>query len=51
MPQSQHTAAIAVARRHGDSATVVVQESIGWASTCSILTAEIAAIAAALDYV
>jgi ribonuclease HI len=44
-------AAIAVARRHGDSATVVVQESIGWSSTCSILTAEIAAIAAALDYV
>jgi ribonuclease HI len=30
---------------------VVVQESIGWATTCSILTAEIAAIAAALEYV
>jgi ribonuclease HI len=44
-------AAIAVARRRRDSATVVVQDSIGWSSTCGILTAEIAAIAAALDYV
>jgi ribonuclease HI len=44
-------AAIAVTRRRGDSATVVVQDSIGWSSTCSILTAEIAAITAALDYV
>jgi ribonuclease HI len=42
--------AVAVTRRHGDRATVVVQDSIGWSSTCSILTAEIAAIAAALDY-
>ena len=43
-------AAIAVAKRDGESATVVLQESIGWASTYSVLTSEIAAIAAALDY-
>jgi ribonuclease HI len=47
---STRLAAIAVARRDGECATVVLQESIGWASTCSVLTAEIAAIAAALDY-
>jgi ribonuclease HI len=29
---------------------VVLQESIGWASTCGVLTTELAAIAAALDY-
>jgi ribonuclease HI len=44
-------AAIAVAKRDGESATVVLQESIGWASTCSVLTSEIAAIAATLDYI
>jgi ribonuclease HI len=44
-------AAVAVARRRGDSAELVVRESIGWSTTCSILTAEIAAIAAALEYV
>jgi hypothetical protein len=44
-------AAIAVARRRRDSTEVVVQESIGWSTTCGILTAEIAAIAAALEYV
>jgi ribonuclease HI len=43
-------AAIAVARRDREGATVVFRESIGWASTCSVLTTEIAAIAAALDY-
>jgi ribonuclease HI len=30
---------------------VVVQESIGWSTTCSILTTEVAAITAALEYV
>jgi ribonuclease HI len=30
---------------------VVVKDSVGWSSTCSILTAEIAAISTALDYV
>jgi ribonuclease HI len=44
-------AAIAVARRQGDSAKVVVKDSVGWSSTCSILTTEIAAISTALDYV
>jgi ribonuclease HI len=44
-------AAVAVTRRRGDGAEVVVQESIGWSTTCSILTAEVAAIAAALEYV
>jgi ribonuclease HI len=29
----------------------VLQESIGWATTCDILTAEIAAIAATLEYI
>jgi ribonuclease HI len=43
-------AAIAVARRNKEGAVVVLQESIGWESTCSVLTTEIAAIAAALDY-
>lgn len=43
-------AAIAVARRVGEYAEVVLQDSIGWASTCSVLTAEVAAISAALDY-
>jgi hypothetical protein len=43
-------AAVAIARRNRESATVVLQESIGWVSTCSVLTTEIAAIAAALDY-
>jgi hypothetical protein len=44
-------AAIAVARRHGNNATVVLQESIGWTTTCDILTAEIAAISATLEYI
>ena len=43
-------AAIAVARRNKKGAVVVLWESIGWASTCNVLTKEIAAIAAALDY-
>jgi ribonuclease HI len=43
-------AAIAVARRNKEGAVVVLQESIGWESTCSVLTTETAAIAAALDY-
>jgi hypothetical protein len=43
-------AAIAVARRYKEGAVVVFQESIGWASTYGVLTTEIAAIAAALDY-
>jgi hypothetical protein len=30
---------------------VVVEDSVGWSSTCSILTTEIAAISTALDYV
>jgi ribonuclease HI len=44
-------AAIAVTRRRRDSATVVLQESIGWTTTCDILTAEIAAISATLEYI
>jgi hypothetical protein len=44
-------AAVAVTRRRRDSAEVVVQESIRWSTTCSILTAEVAAIAAVLKYV
>ena len=44
-------AAIAVARRRGNNATVVLQESIRWTTTCDILTAEIAAISATLEYI
>jgi hypothetical protein len=44
-------AAIAVARRRENNATVVLQESIGWTTTCDILTAEIAVISAALEYI
>jgi hypothetical protein len=42
--------AIAVVKRDGECVIVVCQESIGWVSICSILTAEIAAISAALSY-
>jgi ribonuclease HI len=42
--------AITVAKRDKQATTIVLQESIRWVSTCSILTAEIAAIAAALNY-
>jgi signal recognition particle GTPase len=43
--------AIAVARRRENNATVVLQESIGRTTTCDILTAEIAVISAALEYI
>jgi hypothetical protein len=43
-------AAIAVVKRDRECAVVVCRESIGWASTYSILTAEIAVITAALSY-
>jgi hypothetical protein len=42
--------AIIVAKRYRQATTVVLQESIGFALTCGILIAEIAAITAALDY-
>jgi hypothetical protein len=44
-------AAIAVAQRCENNAMVVLQESIGWTATCDILTAEITAISAALEYI
>jgi ribonuclease HI len=44
-------ASIAVVQRIGVATQVVQQESIGWASTCGVLTAEIAAISAALKYI
>jgi ribonuclease HI len=43
-------APVAVARQNKEGTLVVLQESIGWASTCGVLTTKIAAIAAALDY-
>jgi ribonuclease HI len=43
-------ASIAVVRRTGIAVQVVRQDSIGWASTCGVLSAEIAAIPAALEY-
>jgi hypothetical protein len=43
--------AIAVVRRAGIAIQVVKQESIRWASTYGILSAEIAAVTLALKYV
>jgi hypothetical protein len=43
-------ASIAVVKRLGIFKRVVRKDSIGWASTCSVLSAELAAIAAALTY-
>jgi ribonuclease HI len=40
-----------VVQRIGIATQVVQQESIGWASTCGVLSAEIAAISATLKYV
>jgi ribonuclease HI len=42
-------AAIAVVQRVGIGTRVLRQEVIGWAKTCSVLAAELAAIAVALD--
>jgi ribonuclease HI len=43
-------ASITVVQRIGVATQVVRQESIGWASTCRVLSADIAAILAALEY-
>lgn len=42
-------AAVAVVQRMGTQTRVVRQEVIGWAKTCSVLAAELAAIAMALE--
>lgn len=47
---AKRLAAIAVVKRTGMFTQVVRQDSIGWASTCRVLSAEIVAIAAALKY-
>ena len=47
---TKRLASIAVVRRTGIATQVVRQDSIGWASSCGILSAEIAAIVAALEY-
>jgi hypothetical protein len=47
---SRRLAAIAVVRKAGTDMRVVKQESIGWTSTCGVLSAEIAAVASALEY-
>jgi ribonuclease HI len=47
---AKRLAAIAVVQRIGIVTQVVRRDSIGWASTCGVLSAEIAAIAAALKY-
>jgi hypothetical protein len=47
---TKRLASIAVVRRTGIATQVVRQDSIGWASTCRILSAEIAAMSAALEY-
>jgi ribonuclease HI len=43
-------ASIAVVKRLGIFKRVIRKDSIGWASTCGVLSAELAAIAAALAY-
>jgi len=43
-------ASSAVVKRLGMFKRVVRKDSIGWASTCSVLSVELAAIAAALAY-
>ena len=43
-------AAVAVVQRVGIQTHVARQEAIGWAKTCSVLAAELAAIAMALEY-
>jgi ribonuclease HI len=49
-PAAKRLAAITVVQRTGIVTQVVRRDSIGWASTCGVLSAEIAAIAAALKY-
>jgi hypothetical protein len=44
-------ASIIVVQRIGIATQVVQQESIGWVSTCGVLSAEIVAISAALKYI
>jgi hypothetical protein len=43
-------ASIAVVQRIGVATQVVRQESIGWVSTCGVLSVEIAVISAALEH-
>jgi ribonuclease HI len=47
---TKRLASIAVVQRTGIATQVVRQDSIGWASTCGVLSAEIAAMSAALEY-
>jgi ribonuclease HI len=47
---TKRLASIAVVRRTGIATQVVREDSIGWGSTCGVLSAEIAAIVAALKY-
>jgi hypothetical protein len=47
---AERLASIAVVRRTGVATQVVRQDSIEWAPTCGVLSAEIAAMLAALDY-
>jgi hypothetical protein len=46
---AKRLASIAVVRRSAISTQVVRQDSIGWASTCGVLSAEIAVMLAALE--
>jgi ribonuclease HI len=47
---AKRLASIAVVQRTGIATQVVRQESIGWVTTYGVLSAEIAAISAALEY-
>jgi hypothetical protein len=47
---ARRLASIAVVQRIGIATQVVRQKSIGWASTCGVLNAEIAVILASLEY-
>jgi hypothetical protein len=48
---AKRLALIAVVQRIGIATQVIQQESIGWASTCGVLSVEIVAISATLKYI
>jgi hypothetical protein len=48
---AKRLASIAVVQRIGIATQVVRQDSIGWASTCGVLSVEIVVISAALKYI
>lgn len=47
---AKRLASIAVVQRSGVALQTIQKDSIGWASTCGVLSAKIAAILATLEY-